>query len=139
VFLLLLCNDRAVLGPWVNSRRLNVFTSAVIAVLVMLSIILTASVLFPAITATQILAILATGTGLALVAGGWAAMRRRPASAADELDRGRRADWRMPAVALLERPALSTGSRLGLTVLRGYLLVAVALLVVRVVQLALGH
>ena len=30
VFLLLLCNDRAVLGPWVNSRGTNVFTSAVI-------------------------------------------------------------------------------------------------------------
>lgn len=50
VFLLLLCNDKEVLGPWVNSRRLNVFTSAVIWVLVLLSIILTASVLFPNIT-----------------------------------------------------------------------------------------
>ena len=47
VFLLLLCNDKAVLGPWVNGRGLNVFTGAVIAVLVMLSVILTASVLFP--------------------------------------------------------------------------------------------
>ena len=47
VFLLLLCNDEAVLGPWVNGRPLNVFTGAVIAVLVMLSITLTASVLFP--------------------------------------------------------------------------------------------
>src|SRR5207253_7501689 len=44
VFLLLLCNDRAVLGPWVNRRGLNLFTGAVIAVLVMLSIILTAEV-----------------------------------------------------------------------------------------------
>ena len=33
VFLLLLCNDRQVLGPWVNGRALNIFTSAVIAVL----------------------------------------------------------------------------------------------------------
>ena len=47
VFLLLLCNDKAVLGPWVNGRWLNLFTGAVIAVLVMLSVILTASVLFP--------------------------------------------------------------------------------------------
>ena len=35
--------DEAVLGPWVNGRGLNFFTGAVIAVLVMLSIILTAS------------------------------------------------------------------------------------------------
>ena len=47
VFLLLLCNDRAVLGPWVNGRALNAFTGAVIAVLVTLSVVLTASVLFP--------------------------------------------------------------------------------------------
>ena len=49
VFLLLLCNDSEVLGPWVNGRVLNVFTSAVIGVLVILSIILTSSVLFPSL------------------------------------------------------------------------------------------
>jgi Mn2+/Fe2+ NRAMP family transporter len=32
VFLLLLCNDKAVLGPWVNGRGLNFFTGGVIAV-----------------------------------------------------------------------------------------------------------
>src|SRR6202041_718230 len=34
VFLLLLCNDKSVLGPWVNRRITNVFTSGVIAVLI---------------------------------------------------------------------------------------------------------
>jgi hypothetical protein len=28
VFLLLLCNDKPVLGPWVNGRGLNMFTGA---------------------------------------------------------------------------------------------------------------
>jgi Mn2+/Fe2+ NRAMP family transporter len=144
VFLLLLCNDRQVLGPWVNSRRLNVFTSAVIAVLVMLSIILTASVLFPAITSAQILTILATGTAVALTAGVWMTIRRHHSAAADVVDRGhlnraQRATWRMPPLAELTRPTLSTGSRLGLTVLRGYLIIAAALVVIRVVQLALGR
>lgn len=46
VFLLLLCNDKAVLGPWTNSRELNLFTGSVIVVLVLLSIILTVSVCF---------------------------------------------------------------------------------------------
>jgi Natural resistance-associated macrophage protein len=46
VFLLLLCNDRAVLGPWVNGRWINGLTGAVIAALVALSMILTVSVLF---------------------------------------------------------------------------------------------
>jgi NRAMP (natural resistance-associated macrophage protein)-like metal ion transporter len=141
VFLLLLCNDRAVLGPWVNSRRLNVFTAAVIAILVMLSIILTASVLFPSITFGQILAILATGTAVTLVAGGWLAVHRRrhPAPAVEEADLSDRSTWRMPPLALLERPKLSTGRRLGLSVLRGYLIIASALVVVRIIQLALGH
>ena len=47
VFLLLLCNDRDVLGPWVNGRWLNLFTGAVIWVLVMLSVVLTAATAFP--------------------------------------------------------------------------------------------
>jgi hypothetical protein len=141
VFLLLLCNDRDVLGPWVNSRRLNVFTSAVIAVLVMLSIILTASVLFPSITSAQILAILATGTALALAAGGWLAIHRRhhPTRVAPQVDKAQRSSWRMPPLTLLARPTLSTGHRLGLSVLRGYLIIASALVVVRIVELALGH
>src|SRR5260370_41289433 len=67
VFLLLLCNDRAVLGPWVNSKKLNLFTGAVVWVLVMLSIILTASVMYPDITGETILDMLAGGTLLAVV------------------------------------------------------------------------
>ncbi len=30
MFLLLLCNDREVLGPWVNRRWLNVITTVII-------------------------------------------------------------------------------------------------------------
>ncbi len=45
----MLCNDKAVLGPWVNGRATNAFTGAVIALLIMLSLILVASVVFPGI------------------------------------------------------------------------------------------
>ena len=63
VFLLLLCNDRAVLGPWANGRAMNLLTGAIIAGLVVLSVILTASVLFPDQTdKTVILWILGVGT-----------------------------------------------------------------------------
>jgi hypothetical protein len=69
VFLLLLCNDKAVLRPWTNSRAMNLFTGGVIAALVILSVILTASVLFPDQTnETVILAILGCGTALAALA-----------------------------------------------------------------------
>ncbi|HZD15565.1 MAG TPA: NRAMP family divalent metal transporter [Pseudonocardiaceae bacterium] len=144
VFLLLLCNDRQVLGPWVNGQKMNVFTSAVIAVLVMLSIVLTAAVVFPDITSTAILTILGIGTGLALLAGAYLALRQRrhphQADTTTAVDPQPRASWRMPPLALLTRPKLSTGRRLGLTVLRGYLVIAAGMVVVRVVQLALvGH
>jgi NRAMP (natural resistance-associated macrophage protein)-like metal ion transporter len=141
VFLLLLCNDRQVLGPWVNRRRLNVFTSGVIAVLVMLSIILTASVLFPAITTGQILAVLAVGAILMLAAGGSLVVRARPplVVAAPAWSRAERDAWRMPPLAELGRPTLSRGTRLGMAVLRGYLIIAATLVVVRVIQVALGN
>ncbi|MGW3473569.1 Nramp family divalent metal transporter [Saccharopolyspora sp. NPDC000995] len=142
VFLLLLCNDRAVLGPWVNGRKLNIFTSAVIAVLVMLSIILTAAVVFPGITSTAIVTILGVGTGLAiLTAVFWSVYRRRHPqeveTKAAPQDKELRPTWRMPPLMLLQRPKLSSGRRLGLTVLRAYLVIAVVMVVVRVVQLAL--
>ena len=139
VFLLLLCNDREVLGPWVNGRWVNVFTSVVIAVLVMLSIVLTVSVLFPSIDSAAILAILGGGSALgiiiALVMLGyrWA----HPAPPRPRPDRSQRPNWRMPPLALLRRPELSMTRRVGLGVLRGYLLLAMVLVIVRVVQLAL--
>lgn len=144
VFLLLLCNDSQVLGPWVNGRNMNVFTAAVIAVLVMLSIVLTAAVVYPDITSTAILTILGVGTSLAALTGMYLALRRhrRPAQAKTTaaVDPQPRASWRMPPLALLTRPKLSTGRRLGLTVLRGYLIIAAGMVIVRVIQLALaGH
>ena len=56
------------LGPWVNPRGLNLFTGGVVAVLVMLSVILTGSVLFPNISDTVILSILIGGSAVGLVA-----------------------------------------------------------------------
>ena len=142
VFLLLLCNDRQVLGPWINGIALNVFTSAVIAVLVVLSLILTAGVLFPDLGAHAILGILGLG-GIATLAGGagFLLYRRQRAhkSPPPVFDQTARETWRMPPLALLSAPKLSAGERIGLTVLRTYLLVAMILVVVRVVQLALGH
>src|SRR5471030_754203 len=81
VFLLILCNDKEILGPWVNSFRMNAFTMFIIAVLVTLSLILTAAVLFPTIGSGQIQTILGAGVGVALlgvVAYALRAKRRRP-------------------------------------------------------------
>ncbi|HXW81239.1 MAG TPA: NRAMP family divalent metal transporter [Acidimicrobiales bacterium] len=137
VFLLLLCNDKEVLGPWVNSKKLNVFTAAVIWVLVVMSVILTASVLFPEITGGQIVAVLAGGTALGLVLGLYLAVRAHGGAALTvPVEWQRRETWRMPALNRLAKPVLSTPRKLALATLRGYLLVAFVLVVVKIVEVA---
>ncbi len=136
VFLLLLCNDRAVLGPWVNGRWLNLFTGAVVAVLVLLSLVLTAAVLFPAIGGGTIAWTL--GLGLATAAPLACIALRRSRTALPAVDPAERAEWRMPPLPTLPPAALAPGARLGLLVLRAYLIGACLLVAVRVVQLALG-
>ena len=64
---------------------------------------------------------------------------RRPGWRTEEeaISKERRHAWTMPPLALLERPTWSPGRRAAMLLLRGYLVVAVALLVVKTVQL--GH
>src|SRR6266705_2300940 len=111
VYLLLLCNDREVLGPWVNGRRTNLFTGTVVTVLVALSVILTASVLDPGLDAGQILLILACCGGAAALFGLCLALRRlRPGGLAEvPIDRTGRETWRMPQLALLRPPEVPAG------------------------------
>jgi len=138
VFLLLLCNDREVLGPWVNGRWTNIFTGAVIAILVMLSIVLTASVLYPSITGEQILWIVGSGSSLAIIAAA-VTFARRATSVEPVVDRALRAAWRMRPLTQLMPARLTGAKQVWMIVLRLYLLVAVGLVVVRVTQIALGQ
>ena len=63
LFLLMLCNDREVLGPWTNPPWLKALASVIVGVLVLLSVILTTSTIFPHIDVTA----LALGGGALLV------------------------------------------------------------------------
>jgi Mn2+/Fe2+ NRAMP family transporter len=139
VFLLLLCNDKAVLGPWTNTRGVNLFTGAVIALLVVLSVILTAAVLFPGIGERTIIAILTGGAlgavAIWLVTGG---LHRSDRSAELPTDPELRSGWRMPPLAELAPRQLSTGERTWLIVLRTYLFVAAGLVLARIVTLAIS-
>jgi len=154
VFLVLLCNDRAVLGPWVNKPWLNAVAGFIIGVLVLLSLVLTAATLFPHLSGGQLAALLAGGAVLGVLAvAGWAVARSRPRRAAyrglpgdpeAELDTGvvlaaERLTWRMPPLESLARPAWSPGRKLGLLTLRLYLVIAVSLVIVKIVQLSLAH
>ncbi|KVN36698.1 manganese transporter [Burkholderia pyrrocinia] len=138
VFLLLLCNDRQVLGPWVNSTKLNVFTGAVIWVLVLLSIILTASVLYPDISGTAIVDVLIGGTVFAIAGYLATVLLRRNGKVIDPgIDRTLRHTWRMPPLDTLEPQKMTLATRIWMGVMRGYLVIAVGLVIVKVVQMML--
>jgi NRAMP (natural resistance-associated macrophage protein)-like metal ion transporter len=143
VFLLLLCNDKPVLGPWVNPRWLNYFTGAIIAALVVLSVILTASVLFPdATTDKAILGILFGGgvaaliVALVVMALSQNGQRAAQDAAASDLNRH---TWRMPPLNTLPPMRLSVAAKTWMGALRLYLIIAVALVLFRVVMLAMGN
>jgi Mn2+/Fe2+ NRAMP family transporter len=141
VFLLLLCNDRDVLGPWVNRRRTNLFTSAVIAVLITLSVVLTASVMFPAMTAGQMVDVFAACAAGSAGAGAVMLLRRRGRAADADAEEeiyatADRDTWRMPPLAELGAPVVSASRKIGLTALRGYLFIAMILVIVKLVLLA---
>ena len=143
VFLLLLCNDRAVLGPWVNSGRLNFFTGTVVAALVVLSIILTAATVYPDLSGETIVAMLIAGASASAL--GYAVIRfmqrRENMGQQQAKDNGdavvAREQWRMPPLDMLPAPRLSFSTRVWMGALRGYLAIAVGLVIVKVVQMAL--
>jgi hypothetical protein len=116
----------------------------VIAILVMLSVILTASVLFPEISGVHIMAILIGGSALALalsVAARFIDSRGGPKpQEAVEFTAADRATWRMPPLHQLPAARLTVLDRTWLIVLRGYLVIAGGLMIVRMVLLVIaGH
>jgi Mn2+/Fe2+ NRAMP family transporter len=167
VFLVLLCNDRAVLGPWVNTVRQNIVAWIIVWSLVLLSLALTATTFFPGLSTTTIEAGLTVGAGVGILGGAGAIIagrRRRDLRDAqaiagtlggglepdevDELDDAPsltraerhavrhqdRGNWQTPELAMLDRPTMSPIRRVGLLTLRGYLVVAVVFVIIKIVQ-----
>ncbi|HEV7419600.1 MAG TPA: NRAMP family divalent metal transporter [Mycobacterium sp.] len=146
VFLLLLCNDPEVLGPWVNRLWLNVLAGLIVGVLLLLSGILMATTLFPDIDFVAIAGYLALAL-VVLAAAGFVTLRwlarRQPQPAGPEpvaqaIASVDRTTWRMPPLTLLQPVRWSTGTRLGMLALRGYLIAGALLLVVKAVQVSRG-
>jgi NRAMP (natural resistance-associated macrophage protein)-like metal ion transporter len=140
VFLVLLCNDRAVLGPWVNKAWLNAIASLIVGVLLLLSLILVISTIIPSVDVSRLVVVLGLALGVALAAGGvwlWWSNRRLPPQPA--ISKAEKENWRMPGLALLERPTWSLGRRFAMLTLSGYLVLAVVLLAVKAVELALNR
>ena len=144
MFLLLLCNDPEVLGPWVNRRWLNILAGVIIGVLLTLSGTLVVSTVFPGLNVIDVAGSLAIAL---IVAGGGATLwlergqrsgrRPRPVPPPRMSEQERR-NWRMPPLALLQPVQWSPGIKLGMLLLRGYLVISVILLAVKAVQLGGG-
>ncbi|MDT5259999.1 MAG: hypothetical protein QOD10_5079, partial [Mycobacterium sp.] len=141
VFLLLLCNDREVLGPWINRPWINWVAGLIVGTLLLLSGILMATTLFPHINVVAVAGCLALVLVLLAAAAvpvlRWMA-RRQPALPTPKTP-GRpvdRSTWRMPPLTLLEPVTWSPGTRLGMIALRTYLVIGALLLVVKAIQLS---
>jgi hypothetical protein len=144
VFLVLLCNDWAVLGPWVNTLRQNIVAWAIVWSLVLLSLALTATTFFPGLSTATLEGGLAAGAAVGVLGGAVAIIGGRRSSDRREsklpraerraLRQQDRLDWQTPNLASLARPAISPIRRAGLSILRGYLVMAVVFVVIKVVQ-----
>lgn len=143
VFLLLLCNDREVLGPWVNPRWLNLLAGIIVSVLLLLSGILMATTLFPNIDVIMVgEQIAAAMVAVGVVIGvGLRVSHHRHGGGGDvptPMSRAEKLAWRMPQLALLQPVRWSAGAKLGMLALRGYLVVGAVLLAVKAIQLSGG-
>ncbi len=138
VFLVLLCNDREVLGPWVNPTWLNVVAAVIVSVLLELSLVLVITTVAPRIDVPTLLTVLSTILVVALVVAAIWMLRRRPAAAEPLMSPAERENWRMPPLALLNRPSWTPARTIAIAGMWVYLVIAVMMLVVKAVQLALA-
>ncbi len=142
LILLLLCNDRAVLGPLVNRPWFNAVAAVIVGLLITISVILTLTTIIP-FTNQQTLLLAAVLGGILVVsligAGIFALVQSRHQGPDAELAALYKMDklaWQMPPLAELPRPAWSLARKLGMFTLRGYLIIAVILLAYKFIQLA---
>lgn len=138
VFLVLLCNDPHILGPWVNKPWQNALSMMIVGVLVMLSLILATTTIFPDIDVNLLVKVLSSIlVGTLLIAGAVQLLRRKKVEENPVLKMDRMT-WRMAPLSELPKVVPSKGRTFGMVTLRLYLLIAVVLLVVKAFQLALA-
>jgi Mn2+/Fe2+ NRAMP family transporter len=155
VFLILLSNDKPVLGPWTNSSAQNWICGIIAWIVLTFSLAPIVTTFWPVITLTQSF----VGLGVCAVLGVIAAFallrfrhsreddaalaadpagNKRPVSMTraewKQVLRGRRVAWRTPAIETLQRPVLSMSRRIGLLALRGYIIFAIVIMVVKLIQ-----
>ena len=110
--------------------------TVVVSVLLVLSLVLMTTTVFPGSTSSSSSRSWPAGLVLALMVAGVVyarILRARPPVAV--VAGPRRDTWRMPPLALLERPEWSAGRKRAMLVLRLYLVASVILLLVKAIQI----
>ncbi len=153
VFLLLLCNDSELLGPWTNSSWLNILASIIVFALVDLSLVITINTVFPSVNSVVImecLLILSLAIGIPVgivkrvrhrhlltkntsLTGEKTSRRHRRMLLAEK-----RQQWSTPSLALINKPQRTMLFKVSMFVLRGYLILAVIALVIKLARLWTG-
>jgi NRAMP (natural resistance-associated macrophage protein)-like metal ion transporter len=132
IIVLMLANDRELMGPWKNGRILNVVAVFMVVVLVVLSFTLMISTLFTGLPVLRLLEVLAAVGALGLLVGLPMAWRRWQPPATYNIDKR---DWRTPRLTLLAPMPKSRARTILMRSQSCYLFAAGILLVVRIVQL----
>jgi NRAMP (natural resistance-associated macrophage protein)-like metal ion transporter len=135
VILLMLCNDRSVLGPWVNPDWLNIVAGLIVGAIIVLSVTLSVTTVFPGVDPVPlliglgvvVLAVMALVAGFMIFRGGKTVPIR---------ERATRSSWRMPPLISLPATSMKTWQLSGLSVLRAYQLCAAIVIAVKVIQIA---
>ena len=160
VFLTLLANDKPILGPWTNSTAQNWIAGIITWVVLTFSLAPLVTTFWPVITLKQSFYGLGACTVLGVAA---AVLLLRFRSSSDEqpalvsdpgsnrrppgMGRGqwreelreRRVAWRTPPIHTLQRPVLSISRKIGLLALRGYIIFAIIIMVIKLIQYTTAH
>jgi Mn2+/Fe2+ NRAMP family transporter len=155
VFLTLLANDKPILGPWTNGTAQNWISGIIAWIVLTFSLAPLVTTFWPVITLKQSFVGLGVCTILGVIAAfvllrfrqaredgaalaGDLAGNKRPAGMTraewKEVLRDRRVAWRTPAIDTLQRPVLSMSRRIGLLALRGYIIFAIVIMVIKLIQ-----
>ena len=136
MFLLILCNDSALLGPWINGRRLNIVGSLIVYILLLLSLILTITTVFPGLSLSVVMEVIG---GLTITGAIFAVIYRHfvgvnvASNNQIVIDRD---SWSAPSLTEAESFKWSPLTKLAMLSVRVYLVIAIVALVVKLVQLA---
>jgi Mn2+/Fe2+ NRAMP family transporter len=153
IFLTLLANDRPVLGPWSNTTAQNWIAGIIAWAVTAFSIPSIVTTFYSNVTLKQCIYTIVICTVIGLVVGFvlWRFRssrndpvgldpddNRRPAGMTRAqwriILRERRVEWRTPRIETLEQPTMSMARRIGLLTLRGYIIFAIIIMIIKLVQ-----